>query len=44
MTILHELVFSFEDICHLYNIVEKLLYIIYQLNKMVCFGLHHSLQ
>ena len=24
MTVLHELVFSFENICYLYNIIEKL--------------------
>ena len=35
MTVLHEVVFSFENICNLYNIVEQLRYIIYQLTKTI---------
>ena len=41
MTVLHELVFNFENRCNLYNIVEN-----YDINykKKFCIGLHHSLQ
>ena len=48
MTVLHESVFSFENICNLYNLLLKnydtLYILLIEFLKQVCIALYHSLQ
>ena len=47
MTVLHELVFSFENICNLYNLFLKnydTLYILIEFLKYICIALYQFTQ